>query len=180
MIPGDSWCEIVAKPLKKEQMTAAVVELLQQEPSLDAVMDMALGQGTEAFRASRCVAIVYEWERILFLDYRRRFVADFTRVTHHGVRRIYGSLMLRMLERGEYRPDNDEAEQVAEVVCAWSIEPGVKMSNLLWTLSILIHLSRQVEWAGDMARQIVALNEVDCSPGMRALLRRIHKSFKIA
>ena len=180
MAQNEDWHKIVAKPLKKEKMTVAVAELLQWDPSLDAVMDMALGQGAEAFRASRCVAIVYEQDRSLFLDYLRRFVSDFGRVTQQGVRRIYGSLMLHLLERDEYRPDSDEAERLAEVVCAWSIEPGVKMSNLLWTLAILSHLSRQVEWAGDMVQQIADLNETDCSPGMRVLLRRIHKSFKIA
>ena len=128
MAQNEDWHKIVAKPLKKEKMTVAVAELLQWDPSLDAVMDMALGQGAEAFRASRCVAIVYEQDRSLFLDYLRRFVSDFGRVTQQGVRRIYGSLMLNLLERDEYRPDSDEAERLAEVVCAWSIEPGVKDS----------------------------------------------------
>ena len=87
----NDWHAIVAKPCRKEPMAAAVAELLQRDPSLDAVMDMALGQGAEAFRASRCVAIVYELDRRLFLDYLRRFVSDFGRVTQQGVRRIYGS-----------------------------------------------------------------------------------------
>lgn len=176
----NDWHRIVERPSRKESMTAAVVELLQQEPYLDRLMDMALGNDAEAFRASRCVAIAYERERSLFLSYKNRFVADFGRVSHHGVRRVYGRLMQSMLERGEYCPTRDSAEQLAEVVCAWSIEPGVKVANLLWTFSILSQLSRQVEWAGDMLHQLVVMNDVDRSPGMRALLRRIRKSFKIA
>ena len=113
----NDWHAIVAKPSRKESMAAAVAELLQRDPSLDAVMDMALGQGAEAFRASRCVAWVYEWDRALFAPYKRRFVSDFDRVAHPGVRRIYGSLMHHLLERGEYRPDCKAAEHLAEVVC---------------------------------------------------------------
>lgn len=169
----NDWHAIVAKPSRKEPMAAAVAELLQRDPSLDAVMDMALGQGAEAFRASRCVAWVYEWDRALFAPYKRRFVSDFDRVAHPGVRRIYGSLMHHLLERGEYRPDREAAEHLAEVVCSWSIEPGVKVSTLVWTLSVLGLLARQVEWADDMIAQLVALNDLDRSPGMRALLRRV-------
>ena len=50
MAQNEDWHKIVAKPLKKEKMTVAVAELLQWDPSLDAVMDMALGQGAEAFQ----------------------------------------------------------------------------------------------------------------------------------
>lgn len=43
----NDWHAIVAKPSRKESMAAAVAELLQRDPSLDAVMDMALGQGAD-------------------------------------------------------------------------------------------------------------------------------------
>lgn len=93
---------------------------------------------------------------------------------------MYAALMSHMLERDEYCLEDRQAEQVAQVVCDWSIEPGVKVSTLVWTLSILNRLSRQVEWVGDVLCQLIEMNDMESSPGMRALLRRVHKSFKIA
>ena len=81
--------------------------------------------------------------------------------------------MLRLLERREYCPDRVAAEQLAETVCAWSIEPGVKLSEKVWYFSILKLLSRQVEWGGEMLQQFVEMSQADSSPGMRVLLRRL-------
>ncbi|HIZ27052.1 MAG TPA: hypothetical protein H9969_08325 [Candidatus Barnesiella merdipullorum] len=174
------WRDIVARPLKKEKLEECVAERLQYDPTLDELMALALGNTPEAFRASRCVALVYEWERPLFLKYKSRFVTDFAQVVHPGVRRIYACLLQHLLARGEYNPDRESAEHLAEVVCDWSVEPGVKLSTLVWTLSILNDLASQVEWAEAMMWQLVELNDVDRSPGMRALLRRVRQSFKIA
>lgn len=99
-------------------------------------------------------------------------------MTHRGIRRIYAHLLYRMLEQGEYLPAHEEAERWVQTLCAWSIEPGVKVSELVWYLTILNHLSGQVEWAGDMLRQIVEMNDADRSPGMRVLLKRMRKSLK--
>lgn len=179
MEPND-WQAIVAKPYKKDYMTEQVVERVRQDPRLDELLALALGEGSEAFRASRCVEIVYEWDRVLFLEYKNRFVSDLSKAVHYGVRRIYAHMMWFMLKRGEYDPTQEEAEQLARTICAWCIEPGVKVSALVWYLSLLNWFSGRVEWAGDMLWQIVELNDLDRSPGMRALLRRMRKSFKIA
>ena len=158
MIPND-WLAVVSKPCRKEYMTEWVVEQVHRYPCLDELLSWAQGSGAEAFRAARCLEIVYEWERPLFLKYKSRFLSDWCRVTHRG-------------------PAHEEAERWVQTLCAWSIEPEVKVSELVWYLTILNHLSGQVEWAGDMLRQIVEMNDADRSPGMRALLRRMRKSLK--
>lgn len=159
-------------------MTEWVVEQMRRYPCLDELLSWAQGSGAEAFRAARCLEIVYEWERPLFLKYKSRFLSDWCRVTHRGIRRIYAHLLHRMLEQGEYLPAHEEAERWVQTLCAWSIEPEVKVSELVWYLTILNHLSGQVEWAGDMLRQIVEMNDADRSPGMRVLLKRMRKSLK--
>lgn len=159
-------------------MTEWVVEQVHRYPCLDELLSWAQGSGAEAFRAARCLEIVYEWERPLFLKYKSRFLSDWCRVTHRGIRRIYAHLLHRMLEQGEYLPAHEEAERWVQTLCAWSIEPEVKVSELVWYLTILNHLSGQVEWAGDMLRQIVEMNDADRSPGMRVLLKRMRKSLK--
>lgn len=159
-------------------MTEWVVEQVHRYPCLDELLSWAQGSGAEAFRAARCLEIVYEWERPLFLKYKSRFLSDLCRVTHRGIRRIYAHLLHRMLEQGEYLPAHEEAERWVQTLCTWSIEPEVKVSELVWYLTILNHLSGQVEWAGDMLRQIVEMNDADRSPGMRVLLKRMRKSLK--
>lgn len=177
---SNDWQTFVSKPRKKEYMTEWVIEQVRRHPYLDELLAWASGDGAKAFRAARCLEIVYDWDRPLFLKYKDRFLSDGSRVTHRGVRRIYTHLLYRMLEQGEYLPTRKEAEGWVQTLCAWSIEPGVKVSELVWYLSALNRLTGQVAWAGDMLRQIVAMNEVNRSPGMRALLKRVRKSFKIA
>ena len=177
MIPND-WLAVVSKPCKKEYMTEWVVEQMRRYPCLDELLSWVRGSGAEAFRAARCLEIVYERDRPLFLKYKSCFLSDGSQMTHRGVRRIYAHLLYRMLEQGEYLPTHEEAERWVQTLCAWSIEPGVKVSELVWYLTILNHLSGQVEWAGDMLRQIVEMNDADRSPGMRVLLKRMRKSLK--
>lgn len=179
MEPND-WQTFVSKPRKKEYMTEWVVEQVRRYPCLDELLAWASGNGAEAFRAARCLEIVYEWDRPLFWKYKSRFLFAWVQATHRGVRRIYAHLLYRILEQGEYFPTREEADLWVRTLCEWSIEPGVKVSELVWYLTILNHLSGQVEWAGDMLWQIIEMNDIDCSPGMRALLRRMRKSFKIA
>ena len=96
MIPND-WLAVVSKPCKKEYMTEWVVEQVHRYPCLDELLSWVRGSGAEAFRAARCLEIVYEWERPLFLKYKSRFLSDWCRVTHRGIRRIYPHLLHRML-----------------------------------------------------------------------------------
>ena len=89
--------------------------------------------------------------------------------------REYGRIMLSMLKHKEYIPDRHSAENLAEIVCSWSIDPKITISEKVWTFSILKFLSRWIEWGEDMLQQLEALCETDMSPGMRALMRRLRK-----
>ena len=83
--------------------------------------------------------------------------------------------MLSMLKHKEYIPDRHSAENLAEIVCSWSIDPKITISEKVWTFSILKFLSRWIEWGEDMLQQLEALCETDMSPGMRAFMRRLRK-----
>lgn len=157
-----------------ERMKWRIVKLLLRESCVAEAMELAAsGRSVASFRAAWGVSGIYECDKALFLQYRDRFVSAFPRVCHHGARREYGRVMLRLLEHREYCPDRVAAEQLAETVCAWSIEPGVKLSEKVWYFSILKLLSRQVEWGGEILQQFVDMSQADSSPGMRVLLRRL-------
>ena len=149
--------------LSGRDMKIRIAEFLQQKDCIAEAMDIAVGEsGSEAFRAAWGISAIYETNRLCFLRYKDKFVSDFCRVNHHGVRREYGRIMLSMLKHKEYIPDRHSAENLAEIVCSW-------------TFSILKFLSRWVEWGEDMLQQLEALCETDMSPGMRALMRRLRK-----
>ena len=152
--------------LSGRDMKIRIAEFLQQKDCITEAMDIAVGEsGSEAFRAAWGISAIYETNRLCFLRYKDKFVSDFCRVNHHGVRREYGRIMLSM----------HSAENLAEIVCSWSIDPKITISEKVWIFSILKFLSRWVEWGEDMLQQLEALCETDMSPGMRALMRRLRK-----
>lgn len=173
---GSDELKVFLTALSGRDMKIRIAEFLQQEDCIAEAMDIAVREsGSEAFRAAWGISAIYETNRLWFLRYKDKFVSDFCRVNHHGVRREYGRIMLSMLKHKEYIPDRHSAENLAEIVCSWSIDPKITISEKVWTFSILKFLSRWVEWGEDMLQQLEDLCETDMSPGMRALMRRLRK-----
>ncbi len=56
--------------------------------------------------------------------------------------------------RAAWIPDRHSAENLAEIVCSWSIDPKITISEKVWTFSILKFLSRWIEWGEDMLQQL--------------------------